>query len=79
MSDSQHVLDRLHRIELLERERAPAPALLTEVRALLAEAEIWVRSEGRGNSRAEGAVGGLREALERAEERALAAERTLVA
>jgi len=79
MSDPELVLDRLRRIEALEQESAPAQVLLSEMRALLAEAEIWVRSEGRGNSRAEGAVGGLREALERAEERALAAERTLVA
>jgi len=79
MSDPHLVLDRLRRIEALEQESAPAQVLLAEMRALLAEAEGWVRSEGLGNSRAEGAVGDLREALERAEERALAAERTLVA
>jgi hypothetical protein len=79
MSDPQHVLDRLRRIESLERESAPAGTLLDEVRALLAEAEAWVRSEGHGNPRAEAAVDALRDALGGGEETALAAERTLVA
>jgi hypothetical protein len=79
MSDSHHVLDRLRRIETLERESAPTEALLNEVRALLAEAEVWVRSEGRGNARAEAAVDALRDALGGGEETVLAPERTLVA
>jgi len=79
MSDPQNVLDRLRRIETLERESAPAGALLDEVRALLAEAEAWMRSEGQGNPRAEAAVVGLRAALEAADGTVLAAERTLVA
>jgi len=73
------ILERLEKIERLEQEEASADVLLPEVRALLAEAEIWVRSEARANERSEAAVRALREALERREETALAAERTLVA
>jgi hypothetical protein len=79
MSEAERVLDRLRRIESLERENAPPDLLLGEVRALLAEAEDWVRSEARGNERAEGAVQGLRQALRRDEGTVLAAKRTLVA
>ncbi|MBA3717269.1 MAG: hypothetical protein H0W87_03455 [Actinobacteria bacterium] len=79
MSDPEHVLDRLRRIEWLERESAPAATVLNEVRALLADAEAWVRSEGHGNAAAEAAVAALRDALDGGEETALAAERTLVA
>ena len=79
MDESERVLERLRRIEALEQESAPAAVLLNEVRALLAEAEKWVRSEACGNARAEAAVDALRGALETREETALAAERTLVA
>ena len=79
MDEAERVLDRLRRIESLERENASPDALLGEVRALLVEAEAWVRSEGRGNEQAEDAVQGLRQALGRHEETVLAAERTLVA
>jgi hypothetical protein len=73
------ILDRLERIERLEQEEAPPAVLLDEVRALLGEAEAWVRSEPRANERAEAAVQALRNALETREEAILAAERTLVA
>jgi len=43
------VLARLERIEALERERALPGVLLEEVRALLNEAEAWVRAD-RGTS-----------------------------
>lgn len=79
MSEAERILDRLSRIELLEKESAPARAILHEVRELLGEAEEWVRGEGRGDGAAEAAVGGLREALERADAEALAGQRTLVA
>lgn len=79
MEVAQQVLDRLRRIELLEQEQAPAPAILAEVRALLAEAEAWVRTEGGGDARAQAGVERLREVLEGADEAALAARRTLVA
>jgi hypothetical protein len=77
--EARQVLDRLRRIELLEQERAPAPAILAEVRELLAEAEAWVRTEGGGDARARAGVDRLREALESADEAALAVQRTLVA
>ena len=73
------ILQRLEQIERLEREEAPAEVLLAEVRALLAEAEAWVRSEARSDERAEAAVQALRTAVESGEATALAAERTLVA
>jgi hypothetical protein len=79
MDEGERVLERLRRIDALERGSAPADVLLREVRALLAEAESWARSEARGSARAEAAVDGLRIALEQREERGLAAERTLVA
>jgi hypothetical protein len=45
MDEARRVLERLDRIEQLERTEAPAHELLAEVRALLVEAEAWVRSE----------------------------------
>jgi hypothetical protein len=39
------ILDRLERIDGLRRDDAPAGVLLDEVRALLADAEDWVRDE----------------------------------
>jgi hypothetical protein len=41
----REILERLERIDDLRREDAPAGALLDEVRALLADAEDWVREE----------------------------------
>ena len=73
------ILERLNRIERLEQDEAPADVLLSEVRALLAEAEEWVRSDGATNERAQAAVQGLREALDKGAEPVPAAERTLVA
>jgi hypothetical protein len=40
------ILERLERIDGLRQEDAPAGVLLEEVRALLFEAEDWVREEG---------------------------------
>lgn len=39
------MLERLERIEALDRERALPGALLTELQALLREAEAWARAE----------------------------------
>jgi hypothetical protein len=39
------ILERLERIDGLRQEDAPAGVLLEEVRALLFEAEDWVREE----------------------------------
>jgi hypothetical protein len=45
VDEARRVLERLDRIEQLERTDAPAHELLVQVRALLAEAEAWVRIE----------------------------------
>ena len=58
-------MERLERIEGLRREDAPARILLDEVRALLADAEVWVR-EDEVPDRAARAVERTREALENA-------------
>ena len=50
------MLARLERIEALERSGSPAAVLLQEVRALLTEAEEWVRVEPGGTEQAEGAL-----------------------
>ena len=39
------MLDRLDRIERLDRSGAPADVLLAELRALVGEAETWARRE----------------------------------
>ena len=61
------ILDRLERIEGLREEDAPAGVLLGEVRALLSEAEDWVR-EGAD------APGRVVEALERSKSALAAGE-----
>ena len=64
MDEARAVLERLERIEALDREGAGRAALLPELRALLEEAEAWSSTEG-GDAGAD-AVDGLRSALERA-------------
>jgi hypothetical protein len=49
MDEARAVLRRLERIEALEREHAPAAALLAEVRALLEEAEAWLAVDDPGS------------------------------
>ena len=63
MEQARAVLDRLSRIEELERQGAPPRLLLGEVRALLHEAEVWVRSEGRGVDEARAALERCHEAV----------------
>jgi hypothetical protein len=63
MDEARAVLTRLQRIEALEREGAPARALLAEVHALLDEADAWVAAEGAGVARAEVALARSREAV----------------
>ena len=43
---AEAVLERLARIEALDREGAPARSLIEELRALVHEAEAWSRTEG---------------------------------
>jgi hypothetical protein len=45
MEEARRVLERLARIEELERVQAPAEELLGELRQLVKEAEAWVRIE----------------------------------
>ena len=63
MEKEREILERLERIDDLRREDAPAGALLDEVRALLADAEDWVRAEDVPD-RAARAVERSREALD---------------
>jgi hypothetical protein len=66
------VLVRLGRIEALEREGAPARALLAELRELLVEAEAWVAAEPGGTERAAAALERCRLAFETGREAAMA-------
>jgi hypothetical protein len=63
MEESRAVLERLQRIEALDRAGAGTSELLQELRALLGEAEEWSRTEG--GDAGESAVEGLRTALAR--------------
>ena len=56
-------MQRLDRIESLERDGCPAAVLLDEVRALLHEAEAWVRVEPIDTGGAAQAVDRCRSAL----------------
>jgi hypothetical protein len=56
VDEARAVLRRLRRIDALEREGAPARSVLAEVRALLEEAETWLRAEGDGADDAEAAL-----------------------
>ena len=60
MRDARAVIERLDRIETLEREGASPEALLAELQALVREAEAWARLEG--DERAEAAVAALQDA-----------------
>ena len=62
MDEARRGLDRLARIERLDRAAAAPGELLDELRTLLREAEAWSRAEG---GEAEGTVARLREALVR--------------
>jgi len=61
MDEARAVIDRLNRIEALERERAHPKTLLAELRALVREAEAWARVEG--DERAGQAVERCKEAM----------------
>ena len=45
MEEARRVLARLERIEALDRGGALPGALLAELKALMAEAEVWARTE----------------------------------
>jgi hypothetical protein len=63
MDEAGAVLERLGRIEALDRAGAPAAELLRELRELVGEAERWARAEG-GEAGGEAAAR-LRAALDR--------------
>lgn len=46
MDEARAVIDRLERIESLERNHAPPAVLLEELRGLVRDAESWSRIEG---------------------------------
>ena len=58
------MLERLRKIDSLDRATTPPDRLLGELRALLGEAESWVRSEAAASPPARDAVESLREALD---------------
>jgi hypothetical protein len=58
------VYDRLERIDCLRKGDAPADVLLDEVRALLSEAEDWVRDDSNASSLTIAAVERTKAALE---------------
>ena len=62
MEEARRVLERLARIETLERGQAPAGELLGELRELVREAEAWARVEG-GAEQASDAVDRCRASL----------------
>ena len=63
MDEARKVIERLARIESLERDGCPAEVMLDEVRALLHEAEAWVRVEPSGTGAASDALDRCRSAL----------------
>jgi hypothetical protein len=45
MDEARAVIDRLERIDVLERDGAPPAVLLEELRGLVRDAEAWARLE----------------------------------
>ena len=63
MDEARSVLERLERIEALERRGSPAEVLLAELRELVTEAAAWVRVEPGPTGGAEDAIERLRQAV----------------
>jgi len=61
MEESRAVLERLERIETLDRAGAKPVEIVAELKALLQEATAWSQTEG--GDAGERAVGDLRSAL----------------
>jgi hypothetical protein len=57
LDEARAVIERLDRIDALEREGAPPETLLGELQALVREAEAWARLDG--DERAAAAVAAL--------------------
>jgi hypothetical protein len=45
VDEARAVIDRLERIDVLERDGAPPAVLLEELRGLVHDAEVWARLE----------------------------------
>jgi hypothetical protein len=65
MEEARAVIERLARIEALEREGAAPTAMLAEVRELLREGEAWVATERDGTDLAADALAQCRAADDR--------------
>jgi hypothetical protein len=63
MDEARAVLQRLDRIEELERRDAPAGDLLVELRGLVSDAEAWLRVEPETHGAVQ-ALAGCRSALD---------------
>jgi len=46
VDEARAVIDRLERIEVLERDGAPPAVMLEELRGLVRDAEAWARIDG---------------------------------
>ena len=79
MDEARSVLRRLDRIQHLDRVGASSALLLTELRALVIEAEVWVRVEAGPTDAAEGAIERLRESVSGPAPAELDDSRTLLA
>jgi hypothetical protein len=65
VEEARAVLERLARIEALDRAEAPARTVLAEVRELLGEAEAWLKTERDGTEPATDLLERLRLAVDR--------------
>ena len=79
MEEARQVLARLERIETLNGDHASAGELLSEVRALLGEAEAWARAERTVPDTALDAVEQCRRMLQGGPQTLRSTGRTLVA
>ena len=70
MDEARAVLQRLDRIDALDRDEAPAGELLDELRGLIREAETWLRAEPEPHGAVE-ALAGCRQALDAEQEEAM--------
>jgi hypothetical protein len=66
VDEARAVIDRLERIEVLERDGAPPAVMLEELRGLVHAAENWVRVDG--DERANAVVARCNSALSAVEE-----------
>jgi hypothetical protein len=67
MDEALAVLERLRRIDVLQRERAGPHALLAELDELVVEARRWLGAEG-GDERAAASLARVGAAVERTRE-----------